>query len=109
MLVWTLTFVCVVATAALLGGAASWDGILLAARIGLVVLLALALLAGGRAAMRRMAGPWEEAASRHRPSTRRPYRNVGRVQGHAAAKREEHRAVALQARATRVFGEGRAR
>jgi hypothetical protein len=109
MLIWTLAFVGVVATAALLGGTASWEGILLVARIGLVVSVALLLLAGARSLVRRMVRPWEHAASRPRLSAPRPYRHIGQVLDQAARKREERLPRAFETRAPRVSGDGRVR
>lgn len=109
MLIWTLAFASLVATAALLVGVASWDGILLAARIGLVAALALALLSGARTVVRRIARPWEHAAWGHRHSARQAHPNRGPVREQVAARREDRRPAAVQARPPRAFVEGRVR
>lgn len=88
MLIWTLTFFSVLVTAALLGGAASWEGIFLGVRVGFFALVALVLLAQARRMIRRMAGSWEDAASRQCPSNRGPYRDIRLDRVHAAGKRE---------------------
>ncbi len=87
MLTWTLAFISVFATATLLGMAASWDGLLRTGRIGVIVFVTLALLAGGRLAIRRMARPWEDTTARRGPLARRPCVDVARVRDHPVGKR----------------------
>lgn len=108
---WTLAFVSVAAIAALLGGAASWEGFLVAARIVCAVALAVALIAAARAINRQMSRPGLDAATwRHAPA-RRPYGVVGRLREHprGTINPGERARVATGSRALRHAVEGETR
>jgi len=56
------------------------DGhVAIAARLGFVGMVVLALLAAIRSTVLQMAHPWDDDAVRSRALAGRPYRNVGRV------------------------------
>jgi hypothetical protein len=108
MRIWTLVFVSVASIVALLSGAASWESLWVAARIVLLIVMALVLLAAIRGFVLRLARPWEDGGLHHLPPARvrRPYRNVGRV-AHLARLNFEQPHPVSSSRTARSVGEGR--
>lgn len=112
MRIWTLVFFSVASIVALLGGAGSWDTLWVAARVVVLIAMAVVLLAAIRGIVLRRVRPWDEGAGRHVPRTRarerervrRPHSNVGRVARLAGSHRERLHPLA-SSRTTRSVGE----